>query len=113
MIKKSVPIAPVAAPVSATPVATPAPAPAALVTAPVAVPAAASPTKAGGKKAGRDMSASEALASFAPPPELSDHHELSVAQKAAKDKLENPTVDVNGEHIQTVEEAKIEAAAMQ
>ena len=29
-----------------------------------------------------------------------------------KDKLENPTVDASGEHITTVEEAKIEAAAM-
>jgi hypothetical protein len=27
--------------------------------------------------------------------------------------LENPTVDANGEHITSVEEAKIEAAAMQ
>jgi len=34
---------------------------------------------------------------------------MSAAQKAAKDKLENPTVDSNGEHITTVEEAKIEA----
>jgi hypothetical protein len=38
---------------------------------------------------------------------------MSAAQKAAKDKLENPTVDASGEHITTVEEAKIEAAAMQ
>lgn len=59
------------------------------------------------------MSASEALASFAPPPLAPVQHELSLVQKAAKDKLENPTVDANGEHLQTVEEAKIEAAAMQ
>ena len=39
--------------------------------------------------------------------------ELSQAEKAAKEKLENPTVDENGEHIQTVEEAKLEARAMQ
>ena len=38
---------------------------------------------------------------------------LTVAQKQAKDKLENPTVDENGEHITTVAEAKIEAQAMQ
>jgi hypothetical protein len=31
----------------------------------------------------------------------------------AKDKLENPTVDDKGEHIETVEEARIEAQAMQ
>jgi len=36
-----------------------------------------------------------------------------MAQKAAKDKLENPTVDANGEHLMTVEESKIEAKAMQ
>jgi antitoxin component HigA of HigAB toxin-antitoxin module len=40
-------------------------------------------------------------------------HELTAAEKAAKEKLENPTVDANGEHIQTVEEAKQEAKAMQ
>jgi hypothetical protein len=39
--------------------------------------------------------------------------ELTQAQKEAKEKLENPTVDEHGEHIQTVEEAKIEAQAMQ
>ena len=38
---------------------------------------------------------------------------LTAAEKAAKEKLENPTVDANGEHIQTVEEAKLEAKAMQ
>jgi hypothetical protein len=38
---------------------------------------------------------------------------MTAAQKAAKEKLENPTVDANGEHIQTVEEAKLEAKAMQ
>lgn len=38
--------------------------------------------------------------------------ELTPEQKAAKEKLENPTVDENGEHIQTVEEAKLEAQAM-
>jgi hypothetical protein len=31
-------------------------------------------------------------------------------EKAAKEERENPTVDENGEHIQTVAEAKIEAA---
>lgn len=31
------------------------------------------------------------------------------AAKDAKDKLENPTVDENGEHIMTVAEAKAEA----
>jgi len=38
---------------------------------------------------------------------------MSTEEKAAKDKLENPTVDENGEHIETVEEAKLEAQAMQ
>jgi hypothetical protein len=38
---------------------------------------------------------------------------MTAAEKAAKEKLENPTVDANGEHIQTVEEAKLEARAMQ
>jgi hypothetical protein len=33
--------------------------------------------------------------------------------KAEKDARENPTVDANGEHIQTVAEAKVEAAQMQ
>jgi|TARA_B110000305_G_C19148894_1_gene497098 transcriptional/translational regulatory protein YebC/TACO1 len=33
--------------------------------------------------------------------------ELSVAQKAAKDKLENPTVDADGQHLMTVEESRI------
>jgi hypothetical protein len=33
--------------------------------------------------------------------------------KLEKEKLENPTVDSNGEHIQTVEEARMEAAQMQ
>ena len=35
--------------------------------------------------------------------------ELTPEEKAAKEKLENPTVDENGEHIQTVAEAKLEA----
>lgn len=39
--------------------------------------------------------------------------ELSPEEKAEKEKRENPTVDENGEHIQTVEEAKLEAQAMQ
>jgi hypothetical protein len=30
-----------------------------------------------------------------------------------KEELENPTVDANGEHIQTVAEAKVEAAQLQ
>jgi hypothetical protein len=34
-------------------------------------------------------------------------------EKLEKEKLENPTVDANGEHIQTVEEAREEAAQMQ
>jgi len=34
---------------------------------------------------------------------------MSAEEKAAKEKLENPTVDENGEHIQTVAEAKLEA----
>ena len=55
-------------------------------------------TKKGGK-AGRDMSPNEALTSFAPPPAPPKAKELSAAEKAAKDKLENPTVDSNGEHI--------------
>ena len=38
---------------------------------------------------------------------------MSAAQKAAKDKLENLTVDASGEHITTVDVAEIEAAAMQ
>lgn len=33
--------------------------------------------------------------------------------KAAKDALENPTVDENGEHITTVAEAKAEARQLQ
>ena len=32
--------------------------------------------------------------------------------KLEKEKLENPTVDANGEHIQTVAEAKAEAAQL-
>jgi hypothetical protein len=70
------------------------------------------PTIKGGK-AGRDMTAAEALASM-PQPDLPppSYKQLSATEKAAKDKLENPTVDQNGEHLQTVEEAKIEAAAM-
>jgi hypothetical protein len=32
--------------------------------------------------------------------------------KLEKDKLENPTVDANGEHIQTVAEARAEAAQL-
>jgi len=58
------------------------------------------------------MTAAEALASMPPPPPPPAFHELSAAEKAAKEKLENPTVDSNGEHLETVEEAKIEAAAM-
>jgi len=65
-----------------------------------------------GGKAGRDMTAAEALASMPPPPPPPAAPELSAAEKAEKEKLENPTVDADGEHIQTVEEAKIEAAAM-
>jgi|APSaa5957512535_1039671.scaffolds.fasta_scaffold191959_1 hypothetical protein len=41
------------------------------------------------------------------------YRELTRAEKLAKEKLENPTVDENGEHIQTVAEAKLEAQAMQ
>lgn len=37
------------------------------------------------------------------------YRELTRAEKIAKEKLENPTEDENGEHIQTVEEAKLEA----
>lgn len=33
--------------------------------------------------------------------------------KLEKEKLENPTVDANGQHIQTVAEAKEEAAQLQ
>ena len=36
--------------------------------------------------------------------------ELEAKAKREKDERENPTVDENGEHIQTVAEAKIEAA---
>lgn len=39
--------------------------------------------------------------------------ELTPQEKAEKEKRENPTVDENGEHIQTVAEAKLEAAALQ
>jgi hypothetical protein len=35
------------------------------------------------------------------------------AEKKAKEERENPTVDENGEHIQTVAEAKAEAAQLQ
>lgn len=35
------------------------------------------------------------------------------AEKAAKEARENPTVDENGEHIQTVAEAKAEARQLQ
>lgn len=59
------------------------------------------------------MTAAEALASMPPPPPPPQAKELSASEKAAKEKLENPTVDQNGEHIQTVAEAKLEAAAMQ
>lgn len=65
-----------------------------------------------GGKAGRDMTAAEALASMPQPDLPPQSKQLSATEKAAKDKLENPTVDQNGEHLQTVEEAKIEAAAM-
>ena len=34
-------------------------------------------------------------------------------RKKEKDALENPTVDANGEHIQTVAEAKVEARELQ
>jgi len=59
------------------------------------------------------MTAAEALASFPAPPPPPKAAELTKEQEAAKEKLENPTVDANGEHIQTVEEAKAEAIAMQ
>jgi len=39
-------------------------------------------------------------------------HEMTSAEKAEKERRENPTVDENGEHIQTVAEAKLEAAAL-
>lgn len=39
--------------------------------------------------------------------------ELTPQEKAEKERRENPTVDENGEHIQTVAEAKLEAAALQ
>lgn len=59
------------------------------------------------------MEAASLAESTVPLPEPPVVPEMSAAQKAAKDKLENPTVDANGEHLQTVEEAKIEAMAMQ
>lgn len=59
------------------------------------------------------MEAASLAESTIPPLEPPMVPEMSAAQKAAKDKLENPTVDANGEHIQTVEEAKMEAQAMQ
>lgn len=59
------------------------------------------------------MEAASLAESTVPLPEPPVVPEMSAAQKAAKDKLENPTVDANGEHIQTVEEAKMEAMAMQ
>jgi len=37
---------------------------------------------------------------------------MTSAEKAEKERRENPTVDENGEHIQTVAEAKLEAAAL-
>jgi hypothetical protein len=52
-----------------------------------------------GGKAGRLMTAAEALASMPPPPLPPQALGLSAAEKAAKDKLENPTVDSNGEHL--------------
>ena len=52
-----------------------------------------------GGKAGRDMKAAEALASMPPTPAPPQATELSATEKAAKDKLENPTVDSNGEHL--------------
>lgn len=55
------------------------------------------------------MEATSLAEATVPPPEPPMIPEMSAAQKAAKDKLENPTVDANGEHLQTVEEAKIEA----
>jgi len=48
-----------------------------------------------------------------PPPAPPAFHELTAAEKLAKEQKENPTVDENGEHIQTVAEAKLEAAALQ
>ena len=59
------------------------------------------------------MTAAEALASFEPPPPPPEAAALTKEQQAAKEKLENPTVDANGEHIQTVAEARAEAIAMQ
>jgi len=52
-----------------------------------------------GGKAGRDMTAAEALASMPPAPLPPKADEMSVSEKAAKDKLENPTVDSDGEHL--------------
>ena len=61
-----------------------------------------------------DISAQEALAALPPPPPPPPaFHELTPAEKLAKEQRENPTVDENGEHIQTVAEAKLEAQAMQ
>ena len=40
-------------------------------------------------------------------------HEMTSAEKAEKERRENPTVEENGEHIQKVAEAKLEAAALQ
>lgn len=48
----------------------------------------------------------QVLEQLPPPPPPPVMVELTAAQKAAKEKLENPTVDENGEHIMTVEEAK-------
>lgn len=60
------------------------------------------------------QSGTEALASLnLPPPPAPVIKELTPAEKLAKEQRENPTVDENGEHIQTVAEAKLEAAAMQ
>ena len=67
--------------------------------APVPMKAATSIPATKGGKAGRDMTAAEALASMPPPPLPPQATELSASEKAAKDKLENPTVDQNGEHI--------------
>lgn len=60
-----------------------------------------------------DLSAQEALATLPPPPPPPTFTELTPAEKLAKEQRENPTVDENGEHIQTVAEAKLEAQAMQ
>lgn len=59
------------------------------------------------------ITAQEALASMPPPPPPPMYRELTAKEKAEKEARENPTVDENGEHIMTVEEAKVQAKAMQ